>query len=78
MEFLPVEPRLFSKLRPRFRDMLVDQRAKSVEFELIRAIIACFKHPTEDQEISQLAREKLAGFLTAKDPNRKSDSDPLS
>jgi len=45
VEFLPVEPRLFSKLRPRFRDMLIDQRAKSVEFELIRAIVAHFKHP---------------------------------
>ena len=43
MEFLPVEPRLYGKLRPKFRELLIDQKAKSVEFELIKAIITGFK-----------------------------------
>ena len=39
MEFLPTEPRLKPKLRPKVRELLTDQKAKSVEFELIKAII---------------------------------------
>jgi hypothetical protein len=48
MEFLPVEPRLYGKLRPKFRELIIDQKAKSVEFELIKAIISGFK--SEGQE----------------------------
>jgi hypothetical protein len=39
-----VEPRLYLKLRPKFRELLIDQKAKSVEFELIRAVITTFKN----------------------------------
>ena len=40
-----MEPRLYGKLRPKFRELLIDQKekAKSVEFELIKAIITGFK-----------------------------------
>jgi hypothetical protein len=72
MEFLPVEPRLYGKLRPKFRELLIDQKAKSVEFELIKAIITGFKtEGQEDIEIQNLARERLAGFINSKDPNCK-------
>jgi hypothetical protein len=63
---------LYSKLLPKFRELLIDQKAKSVEFELIRAIISSFKNETgEDKEIQMLARERLQGFVQSKDPNRK-------
>ena len=65
MEFLPTEPRLFAKLRPKFRDL----KAKSVEYELIKAVISNFKAP-EDIELVMLAKEKLTNFLNSKDPNR--------
>jgi hypothetical protein len=55
---LQVEPRLFAKLRPKFKELLIDQKAKSVEFELIRAIITYF-NKDEDREIRTLAMEKL-------------------
>jgi hypothetical protein len=43
---------------------LVDQKAKSVEFELIRAIISSFKNESgEDKEVQMLARERLGGFI---------------
>lgn len=72
MEFLPVEPRLYGKLRPKFRELLIDQKAKSVEFELIKAIISGFKTETkEDIEIQNMARERLASFINSKDPNCK-------
>ena len=72
MEFLPVELRLYGKLRPKFRELLIDQKAKSVEFELIKAIITGFKTESqEDIEIQNLARERLAGFINSKDPNCK-------
>ena len=67
-----MEPRLSAKLRPKFRELLLDQKAKSVEFELIRAIIHSFKGETgEDRELQTLARERLKAFILAKDPNRK-------
>ena len=66
---MPVEPRLLGKLAPRFAEVLKDQKAKSVEFELIRAIIGVF--PLEVKELQALAVEKLQGFLNSKDPNRK-------
>jgi hypothetical protein len=65
---LIVEPRLYGKLRPKFREMLIEQKAKSVEFELIKAIIAHFKLP-EDSDLQEMAIEKLKVFLNSKDPN---------
>ena len=68
-----MEPRLAQKLRPKFRELLVNQKAKSVEFELIRAIIQGVKGESgEDRELQGVARERLKGFIQAKDPNRKS------
>lgn len=46
-----MEPRLLPKLRPKFRELLIDQKAKSVEFELIKAIIQGFKSGEDDREI---------------------------
>lgn len=66
-----MEPRLYGKLRPKFRELLIDQKAKSVEFELIKSIITGFKtESSEDIEIQNLARERLAAFINSKDPNR--------
>eukprot|EP00347_Sterkiella_histriomuscorum_P003692 403363311 len=70
MEFIPIEPRLFIKLRPKFREMLLNQKAKSVEYELIKAVIQNFKAP-EDIELVALAKDKLAYFLNSNDPNLK-------
>ncbi len=58
MEFLQVEPRLLPKLRLKFRELLVDQKAKSVEFELIKAIISQFK-AHDDKDLVAMAEEKL-------------------
>jgi hypothetical protein len=47
-----VEPRLYGKVRPKFRELIIDQKAKSVEFELIKAVITGFKSEgQEDREI---------------------------
>ena len=43
-----MEPRLYGKMRPKFRELIIDQKAKSVEFELIKAVITGFK--SEGQE----------------------------
>lgn len=60
IEFLPVEPRLYPKLRQKYKELLIDQRAKSVEFELIKAVVCTFKNDTQDdKEVQNLAREKL-------------------
>ncbi len=59
-----MEPRLYPKLRPKFRELLIDQKAKSVEYELIRAIIGGFKNESgEDKEVQMLAKEKLTSFI---------------
>lgn len=63
-----MEPRLLNKLRPKFKELLIEQKAKSVEFELIKAVIGFFNKP-EDIELTLLAKEKLANFLNSKDPN---------
>lgn len=64
-----MEPRLYSKLRPKFRELLVDQKAKSVEFELIKAIVVHFREE-DDKEIRRIAFDKLQTFLSSKDANR--------
>ena len=63
-----MEPRLKTKLRPKFQELLVDQKAKSVEIELIKAVISIFR-TEEDLELANLAKEKLKNFLNSKDPN---------
>jgi len=65
-----VEPRLFNKLKPKFYELLVDQKAKSVEFELIKATITHFRRK-EDQQLTDIAKEKLKAFLSSKDLNLK-------
>jgi hypothetical protein len=62
---------LYAKLLPKLRELLIDQKAKSVEYELIRTIIAHFKEGEEDRELRGLAVERLQGFLTSKDANCK-------
>ena len=48
--------------------MLIESKAKSVEFELIRIIISQFKND-EDEELQSMAQERLKIFLNSKDPN---------
>jgi len=66
---VPVEPRLVGKLAPKFTEVLRDQKAKSVEYELIRAVVGVL--PLEVKDLQALAADKLQGFLNSKDPNRK-------
>ena len=42
-EFSLIEPRLKSKLRTKFVDLIHDQKAKSVQLEIIRSIIKIYK-----------------------------------
>ena len=46
-EFTMVEPRLKIKLRGKFSDLLDDQKAKSVQLEIIKSIIKIYK---DDQD----------------------------
>jgi AP-3 complex subunit delta-1 len=42
-EFCSVEPRLKIKLRPKFHDLLESQRAKSVQYEIIKASLSLYQ-----------------------------------
>jgi AP-3 complex subunit delta len=42
-EFCKVEPRLKMKLRPKFYDLLESQRAKSVQYEIIKSSLVLYK-----------------------------------
>jgi len=63
-----VEPRLYGKLSPKLREMLITTSAKSVEYELIKASVLIF---SKDLEFAKIAKEKLQVFLRSNDPNRK-------
>lgn len=49
---------MYTKLKPKFKELLVDQKAKSVEFELIKAIVTYFDAP-EHIDLRTLALERL-------------------
>ena len=63
---MQVEPRLYGKLAPKLREMLINTQAKSVEYELIKAAVLVFH---KDEEFLKLAKEKLQLFLRSNDPN---------
>lgn len=38
-EFCNAEPRLISKLLPKFKDLLESQKAKSVQYEVVKSVL---------------------------------------
>lgn len=67
-EMCKAEERLLPKLTAKFREMLQAPRAKSVEFELLKAVFST--RLADDHGLFLLARKTLlAQFLKSKDPN---------
>jgi len=64
---MQVEQRLLVKIRPKFKEMLVEAKAKSVEYELMVTLLIHFK---EDKDLKALVLDRMKGFLDSKDPNR--------
>lgn len=66
VELTKVEPRLLKKLVTPFKDILTRNTAKSVEFEIIKAICTIFR---DNEELIRLTLNKLNSFLDSNDPN---------
>ena len=62
------EERLLPKLTAKFREMLGAPRAKSVEFELLKAVFTT-RLPEDEQLFLQARQTLLKQFLKSKDPN---------
>lgn len=60
IEFCQVEPRLLIKLKNKLCDLLGSQKAKSVQYEVIKAILKIYKDvPADDVDIYGIALNKL-------------------
>lgn len=52
-EFCDYEPRLLSKLVPKFKSLLESQKAKSVQYEVIKSVIYLLKDKPDQQKSFQ-------------------------
>ena len=73
-EFCMVEPRLKLKLRPKFYDLLDSQKARSVQFEIIKSSLVLFRDIgdvlSDEIDVYNFALQKLStDFVEQKDPN---------
>ena len=50
-EFCEVEDRLVKKMKTKFLDLLEDQKAKSVQFEVLKSILKIYSHEDEIYKI---------------------------
>lgn len=66
-EFCEVEERLIKKMQPKFLNLLEQQKAKSVQFEVLKALLKLYKN---DKEMLSLGIKILnKDFLEMPDPN---------
>lgn len=52
-EFCTAEPRLLTKLAPKFRSLLDSQRAKSILYELVKAILQLYREKPGSQSTTK-------------------------
>jgi len=65
-EIIKVESRMIKRLAKTYQNLLMTTRAKSVEIDLIREIIANFK---SQNELYALAKEKIMDYFSSDDNN---------
>ena len=70
-EFSKVEPRLKNKMKGKFQELLKSQKAKSMQLEVLRAVIGIYKNePVDEVDIyGQALKVLIMDFVDHRDPN---------
>lgn len=70
-EFCGVEPRLKVKLKPRLQLLLTDQKAQSVQLEVIKTILILFAGEEGEELVKTAIKVLDQEYLSSQDPNLK-------